>query len=74
MQDCSQFGNYIVGIFSGAHSEWVYYFWAIVILVVVIIFHEPIKVVLDFLLKFLKKLILWIVGFFKKISGKNKKR
>ena len=57
--------------FSG---PWVPYFWVTVALVLIIVFHDYIKFVLDFILQGIKFIVGGIIKIFKKIFGKKKKK
>ena len=55
-------------------SPWVVYFWVVCALIVIIVFHDPIKLVIDFFLKGIKFIIQLIVKFFKWIKSKFSKK
>jgi len=76
MTGCNGFGDYILGIFGTSMNEVKYFFWAIVFLIIVIIFHDQIKVFLDIFLQGFKKVLKVLSNGIKKISNtfKGKKR
>lgn len=68
--DCNSFWNYVISLFTDPtlSGEWIYYFWAIIGLILLILLYNPIKIVITWILGLIKKIITWI-----KERGKKKK-